>query len=60
MDLGISNRQSSSCQQIATIPENEFDNHLQEIKVRNQELTSEPVQNWLHHETGFRKLEDYR
>jgi hypothetical protein len=34
MDLGISNRQSSSCQQIATIPENEFDNHLQEIKVK--------------------------
>jgi len=58
LDLGISNRQSR-CQQIATIPENEFDNHLQEIKLRKQGLTSEPVQNWLYHETGFRNIEDY-
>lgn len=40
VDLGISNKQSSRWQLIATIPEDDFDQHIEEIKEKGDELTS--------------------
>ena len=39
-DMGVSRLQSSRWQQIASIPEDNFDTHIEEIKIKGEELTS--------------------
>jgi hypothetical protein len=39
-DLDISKKQSSRWQQISKIPEKDFDNHIERIKIKGEELTS--------------------